>query len=129
MLHMLVFFALLGLIVFDAIIFPIIITKKSESESRSPYVFKFACYTLILIIALTILSFLFLNTVFIFDSGEILAFFLIIVCPILNCTAIYFITKKLKLIDGRGKRIAYTILTFACLIMVFVCYIFTIPMG
>jgi hypothetical protein len=117
---------LLMMLIFDVAVFPIIATKNCDPEIRGSRAFKFGMFTLSLIIAL---GAVFFASTYIMSllPEPIYLFYLTIGAPILNCAIIYFITKKLEFIDSRGKRVAYAILTTVCLIMFFVCCIFTVP--
>jgi len=130
MLFLYALFALLVLLILDVAVFPMLVTKSSESESKGSRVFKFACYTLTLIIVLTAVFFVigWLVTIdILWLPDSLINFFLVIWSPVINWLIIYFLTKQFKFIDSRGKRVAYSLLTTACLIMIFVCWMFTIP--
>ena len=113
-----IFIVTLVLLVFDVVVFPIIAAKGGESENWGWCAFKFGMFAAALIIVLETAFFAFLYIVPSF-SGFIISLF--VGAPVLNWIIIYFITKKLNFIDGRGMRVAYSALTAACLIMSIVC--------
>ena len=111
----------------------LILTKKNESESRIWRAFRLACYTLILIIVLPVVFVVFIEITIRIKSFPIFAgtffrqdsfgYFTIIVYSILNCAMVYFITKKLKFINSRTKRVGYSILAIVCSFVIVICFV------
>jgi len=103
----------IALLITDAVVFPITVAKKTGSVLRGV---GFAVYTAVLIFAAiaAFFGFMFI-TVSVFNLPQ--EFFIMFIAPVLNIfyiIAVNLLTKKLKFIDGTGKRILYSLLTAAC---------------